>query len=109
MRWTLPSLPFHFPITYPCPRFSLVPSLFGVKAGYDENIYTTPLDKGSLSAGQVLHAELLAADILANSSEYRHVREERNMVREGSRDCAVFARLDVFVHISFLTLLSNPT
>eukprot|EP00752_Nemacystus_decipiens_P013052 g11545.t3 len=60
--------------------------LFGVTAAFDENIYTTPLDKESFSAQQVELAERQAAEILGASSEFLPVREERNRVRANRGD-----------------------
>lgn len=60
------------------------PSLFGVKAEFDWNLYTTPLDKGSLTPEQILCAERLAAEIIGGN-KHGHLREERSMVREGSK------------------------
>ena len=55
--------------------------LFNVTSSFDENLYTTPLDKGSLSMEQRAHAERMAAEIEGKSSSNIHMREERNMVR----------------------------
>ncbi|CAN0277191.1 unnamed protein product, partial [Ectocarpus fasciculatus] len=55
--------------------------LFNVTSTFDENLYTTPLDTGSLSREQMAHAERMAAEIEGKTSSNIHMREERNMVR----------------------------
>lgn len=55
--------------------------LFNVTSTFDENLYTTPLDTGSLSRAQMAHAERMAAEIEGKTSGNIHIREERNMVR----------------------------
>ena len=49
--------------------------LFNVTSTFDENLYTTPLDKGSLSMEQRAHAERMAAEIEGKSSSNIHMRE----------------------------------
>lgn len=53
-----------------------------MKSTFDENLYTTPLDKESLSREQMARAERMAAEIEGKSSSNIHMREERNMVRQ---------------------------
>ena len=63
------------------PNFIPTPyRLFNVKSTFDENLYTTPLDKTSLSKKQMADAERIAAEIESKSSNNIHIREERNMV-----------------------------
>ena len=57
--------------------------LFNVKSTFDENLYTTPLDKDSLSREQMARAERMALEIEGKTSSNIHMREERNMVRPG--------------------------
>lgn len=55
--------------------------LFNVTSSFDENLYTTPLDKTTLTRDQKARAERIAAEIESKSSNNIHMREERNMVR----------------------------
>lgn len=65
----------------PLPAVPLAfPRLFNVKSTFDENLYTTPLDTGSLSREQMARAERMAAEIEGKTSSNIHMREERNMV-----------------------------
>eukprot|EP00903_Cladosiphon_okamuranus_P012813 g11974.t2 len=50
------------------------------RATFDENLYTSALDKGSLTPDQRRQAARKASEILRESSQFRHVREERNML-----------------------------
>lgn len=52
-----------------------------MKSTFDENLYTTPLDKESLTRDQMARAERMAAEIEGKTSSNIHMREERNMVR----------------------------
>ncbi|CAN0078593.1 unnamed protein product, partial [Discosporangium mesarthrocarpum] len=56
-------------------------SLFNVKSSFDETLYTTPLDKGSLTQQQRDAAERMASEIEGKASCNIHMREERNRVR----------------------------
>lgn len=75
----------HFPPSLPPPPrrrpLPMLARLFNVKSTFDENLYTTPLDMGSLSREQMAHAERMAAEIEGKTSSNIHMREERNMVR----------------------------
>lgn len=53
---------------------------FGVKAQFDENIYTTKLDKSNVSRSDRIKAERLAKEIENTSSSNMHIAEERNQV-----------------------------
>ncbi|CAN0404704.1 unnamed protein product, partial [Hapterophycus canaliculatus] len=65
-------------------QFAANEKLFNVKSTFDENLYTTPLDTGSLSREQMARAERMAAEIEGKTSSNIHMREERNMVRRRS-------------------------
>lgn len=61
----------------------MAPRLFNITSSYDENVYTTRLDKSALTKDQRARAERMAAEIESKSSGNIHMREERNMVRAG--------------------------
>ncbi|CAM9589647.1 unnamed protein product [Chrysoparadoxa australica] len=63
-------------------QFEANKRLFNVTSSYDENLYTTPLDKSSLSAEKQRHADRMAREIESRSSSNIHLREERNQLRE---------------------------
>ncbi|CAM9830872.1 unnamed protein product, partial [Ectocarpus sp. 6 AP-2014] len=63
-------------------QFAANEKLFNVTSTFDENLYTTPLDTGSLSRAQMAHAERMAAEIEGKTSSNIHMREERNMLTE---------------------------
>lgn len=56
--------------------------LFNVTSTFDENLYTTPLNKNALTTAQMAHAERMAAEIEGKTSSNIHMREERNMVSD---------------------------
>ncbi|OQR95511.1 hypothetical protein THRCLA_07801 [Thraustotheca clavata] len=58
-------------------QFETNKRLFGVQSGFDENIYTTPLNKGTEEQNQ--QAERLANEILSQRSSNKHVMEERGI------------------------------
>lgn len=59
-------------------QFAANEQLFGLKSNYDENHYTTPLDRSSAQYKQhEARAARLAKEIESNSSNNSHVREER--------------------------------
>lgn len=83
----VPSLPPTFPLCDLCFTLYLLPPLgfnrlFNVKSTFDENLYTTPLNKNALTNAQMAHAERMAAEIEGKTSNNIHMREERNMVGE---------------------------
>jgi PAB1-binding protein PBP1 len=59
-------------------QFSTNERLFGVKSNYDENIYTTTIDRNDPQYSQrAARAERIAREIEASSASNSHVREER--------------------------------
>jgi PAB1-binding protein PBP1 len=59
-------------------QFSTNERLFGVKSNYDENIYTTTIDRNDPQYSQrAARAERIAREIEASSASNAHVREER--------------------------------
>ncbi|KAF0686172.1 Aste57867_22024 [Aphanomyces stellatus] len=67
-------------------QFEVNEKLFGVGNTYDENIYTTKLDKTKISAAQSKAAEKLAREIEAQQSQNFHVQEERGNYTQDSID-----------------------
>eukprot|EP00514_Thraustochytrium_sp_LLF1b_P001231 CAMPEP_0184514972 /NCGR_PEP_ID=MMETSP0198_2-20121128/4249_1 /TAXON_ID=1112570 /ORGANISM="Thraustochytrium sp., Strain LLF1b" /LENGTH=638 /DNA_ID=CAMNT_0026905199 /DNA_START=489 /DNA_END=2405 /DNA_ORIENTATION=+ len=63
-------------------QFEANKELFGVVSTYDENLYTTELDKDSLTAAERRRADKLARDIENKSSTNVHLREERGQVAQ---------------------------
>ncbi len=59
-------------------QFEANEKLYGVKASFDENLYTTELDKKFLTWNQQYRAEMLAREIESKESYNPHIREERN-------------------------------
>ena len=61
-------------------QFEANSQLFGLKSDYDENIYTTRIDRQNPQYQQRLAAaEKIAQEIDAGSATNAHVREERNL------------------------------
>lgn len=58
-------------------QFEANEKLFGVVSSFDENLYTTKLDKAKLSAAQSREAERLAQEIERQTSGNFHLQEER--------------------------------
>lgn len=58
-------------------QFEANEKLFGVVSSFDENIYTTKLDKTKLSTAQSREAERLAQEIERQTSGNFHLQEER--------------------------------
>lgn len=59
-------------------QFSTNEQLFGVKSNYDENFYTTAIDRTNPQyAERAARAEKIAREIEASSALNAHVREER--------------------------------
>lgn len=59
-------------------QFKANEKLFGLKSDYDENIYTTTLDRNTPQYRQnEVRAERIAKEIEADASNSAHVREER--------------------------------
>ncbi len=63
-------------------QFEANEKLYGVVARFDENLYTTQLDKVSLTWNQQYRAEQIAREIESKESHNPHIREERNQVYE---------------------------
>ena len=64
-------------------QFKANEQLFGLKSDYDENIYTTKIDRSNPSYREREAAAIrLAQDIEGTSTSNAHVREERGMVDE---------------------------
>ena len=64
----------------PWDQFEANSQLFGLKSDYDENIYTTRIDKQNPQYRQRLAAaEKIAQEIDAGSATNAHMREERNL------------------------------
>jgi hypothetical protein len=59
-------------------QFEANEKLYGVKTSFDENLYTTELDKSKFSADKKKTAERLAREIEGKISSNPHMREERN-------------------------------
>ena len=59
---------------------------FGVKASFDENLYTTSLDKKSVDKKQQFEAERLAREIEGQTTSNMHLAEERGQAIEGDYD-----------------------
>ena len=69
---------------------------FGVKTDYDENIYTTRIDRSNpLYAMREREAERIAREIEGDVSSNPHVREERGHKDEGLDEEAKFVTLSV--------------
>jgi len=59
---------------------------FGVKASFDENLYTTSLDKTTVDKTKQYEAERMAREIEGKASSNMHVAEERGQAIEGDFD-----------------------
>ncbi|CAH0482715.1 unnamed protein product [Peronospora belbahrii] len=67
-------------------QFEANEKLFGVVSTYDENIYTTKLDKSKISTEQSRTAEKLAQEIESQSSAGNfHLQEERGQTGRGGK------------------------
>ena len=67
-------------------QFKANEELFNVTAGFDENVYTTALDKSSLPSHQIRQAEQMAREIETAVTSNMHVAEERNQALQGDYD-----------------------
>ena len=67
-------------------QFKANEQLFNVKASYDENLYTTELDKSTLDKQKIEQAEKLAREIEGAASSNPHIAEERGHKIEGDYD-----------------------
>jgi PAB1-binding protein PBP1 len=67
-------------------QFKANEELFNVNASYDENLYTTELDKSQLDSRKIAAAERLAREIEKTTSANIHIAEERGHVVETDLD-----------------------
>ena len=67
-------------------QFKANQELFNVSASFDENLYTTELDKSRMDAKKIAEAERIAREIESTSSSNIHVAEERGHVVQGDYD-----------------------
>lgn len=67
-------------------QFQANESKFGVKATYDENLYTTSLDKSTVDKNKQREAERLAREIEGTATSNLHLAEERGQAVEGDYD-----------------------
>jgi hypothetical protein len=73
-------------------QFEANEKLFGVTSSYDENLYTTKLDKTKLSTEQSAKAERLAREIEKQATTNFHLQEERGQVIHDDEDIDEEAR-----------------
>ncbi|KAI8927669.1 hypothetical protein BC831DRAFT_451771 [Entophlyctis helioformis] len=65
-------------------QFATNERLFGVKTDFQEELYTTVLDKDTPDfSKREAEAKLVAAEIMNSATEYAHVAEERGQVSKG--------------------------
>ncbi|UZJ55479.1 hypothetical protein CBS101457_004799 [Exobasidium rhododendri] len=65
-------------------QFAANEAKFGIKSNYEENLYTTKLDKSSRDYKErEKRADQLAKEIMNSSTNNIHVAEERNLTEEG--------------------------
>ena len=67
-------------------QFSENEKLFNVRATFDEDVYTTSLDRKSLDASQIEKAEKMAKEIEGTASSNIHIAEERGQKIETDFD-----------------------
>ena len=67
-------------------QFKANQELFNVNATYDENLYTTELDKSQIDKKKIAEAERLAREIEGTTSSNLHIAEERGHVVETDYD-----------------------
>lgn len=67
-------------------QFQANEKLFNVKSSFDENIYTTELDKSKLDTHQIKKAEKLAKEIESAATTNIHLAEERNQALQTDFD-----------------------
>ena len=67
-------------------QFAVNAEKFGVANTYDENLYTTKLDKSKMSAKQIRDADMLAKEIERMTSSNVHMNEERGRAVSDGRD-----------------------
>lgn len=65
-------------------QFKVNEQKFGLKSDYDENIYTTTIDRSNpLYPQREAEAQRIAQEIERTSTDNVHVREERGTLKEG--------------------------
>ena len=67
-------------------QFKANEELFNVNASFDENLYTTQLDKSQIDARKIAEAERIAREIESSTSSNMHVAEERGHAVETDYD-----------------------
>ena len=67
-------------------QFRANEELFNVQAKFDENLYTTELDKSSIDRAKIKEAERLAREIETTASSNIHIADERNQTVLGDYD-----------------------
>ena len=67
-------------------QFQANEELFNVKGSYDENLYTTKLNKSLMDPSKQQEAERLAHEIESEVSTNIHITEERNQLTKGVYD-----------------------
>ena len=67
-------------------QFKANEELFNVNASFDENLYTTELDKSQMDARKIAEAERIAREIESSTSNNIHIAEERGHAVETDYD-----------------------
>lgn len=67
-------------------QFKANKELFNVTGSYDENVYTTALDKSQFSASDRQRAEILAREIESSTTSNLHIAEERGHIMNQDYD-----------------------
>ncbi len=67
-------------------QFKANQQLFNVNASFDENLYTTELDKSQIDSTKIAEAERIAREIESTTSSNIHVAEERGHAVETDYD-----------------------
>jgi PAB1-binding protein PBP1 len=67
-------------------QFKANQKLFNVNASYDENLYTTELDKSQIDSRKIAEAERIAREIETTTSSNFHIAEERGQALETDYD-----------------------
>jgi hypothetical protein len=67
-------------------QFRANEELFNVQAKFDENLYTTELDKSAMDSAKIKAAERMAREIETTTSSNIHVAEERGQAIGGDYD-----------------------
>ncbi|DAZ98026.1 TPA: hypothetical protein N0F65_004516 [Lagenidium giganteum] len=77
-------------------QFEVNEKLFGVVSTFDENLYTTKLDRGKISSQQSREAERLAKEIERQTSSNFHLQEERGhaVAHDGIDEEARYSSVD---------------